>query len=105
VEKSPVTSTIRNWYRVVDGTPGFTKEALDAIKIRAEERENAGKPIIVNLVSNEMVIRKEMVFDKTKFTGGVDVGTITSTDDIDSDNNNNEAIEPAGMALMFMELV
>lgn len=55
----------RNWYRVVDGTPGFTKEALDAIKIRTEERENAWKPpIIVNVVSDEMVIRKEMVFDK-----------------------------------------
>ena len=31
--KLPNPSTVRAWYRVVDGSPGFTVEALQAIKL------------------------------------------------------------------------
>lgn len=51
----PAPSTIRKWYQVVDGSPGFTQEALDAIALRSKE---LSKPIIVNLVSDEMAIRE-----------------------------------------------
>ncbi|KYN05673.1 THAP domain-containing protein 9 [Cyphomyrmex costatus] len=99
----PNPSTIRNWCRVVDGAPGFTKEALDAIRIRAEEREKSGKaPVTVKLVSDDMSIRKELVYDKKRLIGGVDLGTRGNDDDFDNDNDNNEDIEPASNALMFM---
>lgn len=45
----PSPSTIRQWYRVIDGSPGFTKEALKAIALRSQDL----KAVVVNLVLDE----------------------------------------------------
>lgn len=86
----PSPSTIRQWYRVIDGSPGFTKEALNAISLRSQD----SKAVVVNLVLDEMSIR-EIIYDKERFHGGVDYGTL-------NDFHNSDSIVPAKSALMFM---
>lgn len=46
----PHPKTISQWYRTVDGKPGFTSEALKAIRLKVE----SGERVIVNLVLDEM---------------------------------------------------
>ncbi|KAJ3622371.1 hypothetical protein MTP99_002886 [Tenebrio molitor] len=75
----PHPSTLRQWYRVVDGSPGFTKEAFDAIALRA-----TSKPVIINLVVDEMSIKEANVFFDNEFHGGVDCGTVN----VQQENDN-----------------
>lgn len=76
----PHPSTIKQWYRVVDGSPGFTKEALYAIELRAK----GSKPIVVNLVLDEMSLREEIIYRHGRFYGGIDYGISNKDDDNDS---------------------
>lgn len=85
----PHPSTIRNWYTVVDGKPGFTKEAFKALSIRCEKGD-----VFVNLVIDEMSIREQIIFDQNRFYGGVDVGV-----EMEHDSDN---ISEAKNALVFM---
>lgn len=66
----PHPSTIQRWYSVLDGEPGFTKEAFDAITTKAKESN-----IIVNLVLDEVHIRQFVEWNGTKYEGFVDCGT------------------------------
>jgi len=84
------SSTIN--YKVVNGLPGFTKETLDAIKRRTQDTK---KPVIVNLVIDEMSIREQVIYSEGKFHGG-DFGTL------DDNNNDNDYIETAKNVLVFM---
>lgn len=54
----PHEKTISNWLSVVDGSPGFTKEAVGAgqAKVKAFKEENGDKDLFVNLVVDEMAI-------------------------------------------------
>lgn len=76
-------STIKSWYRVVDGSPGFTDESLKAIELRYKEKSG-----IVNLVLDEMSIKNEIIYDKKKFHGGISFGTVHNFDSAYSDNDN-----------------
>ena len=55
-------STIKSWYRVIDGSPGFTDESFKAIELRCKEKYG-----IVNLVLDEMSIKEEVIYDKKEF--------------------------------------
>lgn len=88
----PAPSTIRQWYRAVDGSPGFTREALEAISLRYKD----SKPTIINLVTDEMSIREQVIYDKEKFYGNINYGTLKNS----YHNNNN--VPTAKNALMFM---
>lgn len=79
----PSVSTIKSWYRVVDGSPGFTDESFKAIELRCKEKSG-----IVNLVLDEMSIKEEIIYDKKEFHGGINFGTILNTDSAYSDNDN-----------------
>lgn len=68
----PHLSTLKKWYSVVDGEPGFTKEAFQSITQRVRESVD---PVICNIVIDEMSIRKQITFLNGKFYGGVDLGT------------------------------
>jgi len=68
----PHPSTLKKWYSVVDGEPGFTKEAFQSITQRVKESID---PVICNIVIDEMLIRKQITFLNGKFYGGVDLGT------------------------------
>ncbi|KAH0816921.1 hypothetical protein GEV33_005869 [Tenebrio molitor] len=66
----PHPGTLRKWYKVVDACPGFTKEALDCISLRTAD----SKPVLANLVFDEMVIREQLIWSEGRFIGGVNLG-------------------------------
>jgi DNA transposase THAP9 len=93
----PHPSTIRALYQVVDGSPGFTKEALQAIAVRASE-----KKIVVNLVIDEMSIKQEVIYNKYsgQYYGGIDFGNFEDAQGNKSCKNDNPIM--ATNALVFM---
>lgn len=66
----PHPTTLRKWYSVVDGSPGFTKQAFTSIKCA-----NKKKQIIVNIVIDEMSIRQQAIYTNGQFFGQVNLGT------------------------------
>lgn len=73
----PHPKTLSRWYHVVDGNPGFTQEALTALKIRSEQSNH---PILCALIFDEMAIRQKYEYDGSKFYGNVDMGHGISND-------------------------
>lgn len=53
----PHPKTIASWYKVVDGSPGFTTESLDAL---VELQKRTTYQIVVSLVLDGMAIRKHL---------------------------------------------
>lgn len=64
----PHPRTIRKWYQSIDGDPGFTKEALDAIAMKASDNQRKGIETICCLMVDEMAIRKHVEWDGKKHT-------------------------------------
>jgi len=77
---------------VVDGEPGFTFEAFEAIRRKVTETH---EPIICNITLDEMAIRKQTIFFNGKFYGGVDLGT-------GQDQNDSDNVQQATNALVFL---
>lgn len=70
----PHPDTISRWYRAIDGSPGFTTEALTVLKMKKAELENSGQKMLCNLVMDEMSIMRKVEWTGQKFTGFVDIG-------------------------------
>lgn len=92
--KLPCVRTIQKWYEVVDGQPGITVEALNAITRKCESQQ--GKKIYGCLMLDEMAIRTKLDWDKfnEKFTGG--------TTSIDDDDEERREFVYAREVLVFM---
>ena len=88
----PHPSTIRSWYCVIDGKPGFTSEAIKAIKLKVEQKKP--QPLFINLTVDEMGIREQILFNKERFYGGVDLGTEFM--------HTSDSVPTATNALVFM---
>ncbi|GBN12744.1 DNA transposase THAP9, partial [Araneus ventricosus] len=71
----PHTSTVKKWYQVVDGSPGFTKEALEVLKCKAVEASQRNRQLVCCLIIDEMSIRRQTELDNGKLCGYVDYGT------------------------------
>ncbi|KAL3210733.1 hypothetical protein MRX96_008674 [Rhipicephalus microplus] len=56
----PHPSTITKWYSSINGEPGFTSEAINAIRAKANEAKKNNKQLLCNLVVDEMAIRKHL---------------------------------------------
>lgn len=67
----PEPSTIRKWYSVLNGRPGFTAEAFEALKCQVEKSDN---PIICNIVIDEIAIRQQVTYDGQRYYGLIDFG-------------------------------
>lgn len=65
----PSERTIRNWYQVIDGKPGFTDESFRSLRQKAEE-----KVTIINLVIDEMAIRQHIDWNGHNYSGFVNMG-------------------------------
>lgn len=91
----PHPKTISRWFRSIDGSPGFTTEALRALKIKVLAARSENKKILCNLVMDEMAIRRQVEWTGTKFTGLV--GNQFSNTNIDSDE-----LQEAKEVLVFM---
>jgi hypothetical protein len=53
----PHPTTLRKWYGAVDGSPGYTSESLNVIKMKTDELEKEGKKLICSLIMDEMSIK------------------------------------------------
>nr|CAH7764019.1 unnamed protein product [Callosobruchus chinensis] len=73
----PHPVTISKWYRNIDGSSGWCEEALNALKIKAQDGVSK---ILCNLVFDEMSIRKQVEWDGKKFHDYVDLGTNLDSD-------------------------
>jgi len=56
----PHPSTLRNWYSTVDGTPGFTSESLNVLKIKCKEMETKNKKLLCGLIMDEVYINDQI---------------------------------------------
>lgn len=85
----PHPITISKWYRSVNGSPGFSSEAFDAIKRHAESN---GGELLCALVIDEMAIRRQVEWDGQSYVGYVDFGS----------NVDDDSLPVAKEALVFM---
>jgi hypothetical protein len=51
-------NAFRKWYSTIDGSPGYTSEALNVIKTKAEELKKENKQLVCSLIMDEMSIYK-----------------------------------------------
>lgn len=86
----PHPSTLRSWYKSFDGSPGFTDESLECIKLLVKRAK--GKTIYCALSLDEMAIRKHVQWDGKQCVGLVNFGEV-----LDGDN-----VAVAREALVFM---
>ena len=77
----PDPSTVSKWYNVIDGEPGFTEEALRALKAKVLAGQRDGQKVVSSLMLDEMSIRKHVQYDGKKVRGYVDLGTDVEVDD------------------------
>lgn len=75
--KLPSVSTIRKWYSAIDGKPGFSEEAFEALKCKANESNSNGKEILGCVIFDEVAIRKQEEYDEQSASrvGFVNLGT------------------------------
>ncbi|CAB3982964.1 thap domain-containing 9 [Paramuricea clavata] len=88
----PHPSVISSWYTAVDGEPGFTKEALTALKAKVLAGKRDGQEVLCALMLDEMSIRKHVQWDGKKYRGFVDLDT----------GIHDDSLPEATEALVFM---
>ena len=90
----PHSSTMRKWFSNIDGSPGFSKVALELLQQKATEGQKVNKPVLVSLILDEMSLRRQIYYDSktSSYTGYVDIGEGVSSEDP----------KPATDALVFM---
>lgn len=59
-------STIRKWYSSINGEPGFSIEAFEALKLKSSDARARGTELLVNLTLDEMYIRVHQQYDHHK---------------------------------------
>ena len=69
----PCASVIRSWYSSMDGEPGFTKDAMAALKAKVLAAKRDGQEVVCALMLDEMAIRKHVEWDGKRFRGFVDL--------------------------------
>ena len=89
----PHVSVIRRWCNSVNGEPGFTKDALTAMKAKVLGAKRDGQEVVCSLMLDEMSIRKHVEWDGKRYRGFVDLGTGINDDD---------SVPEATDALVFM---
>ena len=69
----PHPRTLEKWMQTIDGRPGFTSEAFDAL--RARTAVHSDKRLVCALMIDEVAIRQQVEWDGSKFVGYIDMGT------------------------------
>lgn len=72
----PSIRTIRSWYTSVNGSPGFTSEAIEALRLMVDEMKKNDELLITCLISDEMSIRPRSEWDPNmkEYTGFITAG-------------------------------
>jgi hypothetical protein len=76
----------------MNGEPGFTKDALTALKAKVLAAKRDNQEVVCALMLDEMAIRKHVEWDGKQFRGYVDLGT----------GINDDSLPEATEALVFM---
>lgn len=74
----PSIRTLQSWYTAVDGSPGFTANAFDALHQKAIYFKDEEKSLVVGLQFDDMYIRKHSQYDTSKgeFLGHINAGRL-----------------------------
>ena len=88
----PHVSVILSWYRSMNGEPGFTEDALTALKAKVLAAKRDNQEVVCAVMLDEMSIRKHVEWDGKQFRGFVDLGT----------GINDDSLPEATDALVFM---
>lgn len=88
----PSSNTILRWLQNIDCEPGIIEHSLDILAKKVNEAKCQLKEVYVNLVFDEVSIRKCREFDGKRFFGKVDFGN----------SNLDSTDEDASEALVFM---
>lgn len=75
----PHPHTIHKWYKCINGSPGFTTESLEALKLIANKTK---RPLYCCLMIDEMAIRRKIEWDGNKFHGYVDFGGVLDAEEV-----------------------
>lgn len=78
----PHIRTLSKWYSCVDGTPGFSAQAITAIKNKVAFEGKKGKKVVGGLVMDEMSIREHVQWTGSRHVGYVNFGTGLKDSDI-----------------------
>nr|CAH7724979.1 unnamed protein product [Callosobruchus chinensis] len=78
----PHPHTLTKWYQRIDGSPGFSKEAKDTLKLKVQAEEEECRKVLCNLVLDSMAIHKRIEWNGQKFTGYVDLGFKLESDEV-----------------------
>lgn len=72
----PSIRTLRYWYSSINGSPGFTNEAFDALRQRCEIMKAEHKNLLVAVMYDEMSIRKHSQYDAStkEYLGHISIG-------------------------------
>lgn len=74
----PASSTLKAWFREVDGKPGFTNEAFTTLARIAAIRIN---PVVCNVCIDEMSIKQSVEFIRGRTYGYVNFGAVETDAD------------------------
>ena len=66
----------------MDGSPGFSGQILDYLKLLVQAESRTGGTVLVSLQLDEMAIFRHVTFNRKTFIGNVNLGT-----DIDQDES------------------
>lgn len=91
----PAQRTLQRWLRCVDGSPGITQLALDALTEKVTEYKDQNKKLHLCIMHDEMSIKKQVIWnDQTKSFDGFSTPT--------NPNSNDEQNVVAKDALVYM---
>lgn len=60
---------------MVDGTPGFTKESINAIQIKVAKMKSKNKTLVCGMMVDEITIKEGIHFNGTRNQGYISYGT------------------------------
>ncbi|CAH1974406.1 unnamed protein product [Acanthoscelides obtectus] len=89
----PHPHTLSKWYSVLDRTPGYSAEALRAIKIKVDVDKQKGKQLVGALMMEEMYIRQHVHWTGSRLVGYINIGVAMQS---------SEEIPKTKKALVFM---
>ncbi len=78
----PHPTVIRSWYSSMNGEPGFTQNAMAALKAKVLAARRDNQEVVWALMLDEMSIRKHGEWDGKQFRGYVDLGTGINDDSL-----------------------
>lgn len=88
----PHVNTITKWYSKIDGSPVFSTQSFELLKLKVAEAKSSNKQCFVSLMLDEMCLKKQIQYQSTSasFKGFVNTG------------ENKDESKAATEALVFM---